>query len=92
MYRISFDEIDPNNNPNNSIQFDQNSYSNSSPDSSIQIDPHSNSNSNPNSSIQIDPNTVVSEIFAGHNFRKSLDLGLFVFLFSRMATCLLVFI
>ena len=35
--------------------------------------------------------TVVWEIFAGRNFHESLDLGLFVFLFSRMATCLVVF-
>ena len=36
--------------------------------------------------------TVVSEIFAGRNFRESLDLGLFAFLFSRMATCFLIFV
>ena len=36
--------------------------------------------------------TVVSEIFTGRNFRESLNLGLFAFLFSRMATCLLVFV
>ena len=29
---------------------------------------------------------VVSKIFTGRNFHESLDLGLFAFLFSRMAT------
>ena len=32
----------------------------------------------------------MSKIFAGRNFRESLDLGLFAFLFSRMATCMFI--